>query len=135
VIGKIGDGSTVDASDGIQVTNGVPVQAVWVASQIHWKTTHAIDKAVWDSCRNLTTQMVDMIEEKYNKIFSDYQLCKVVKWRKNQRFEDHLCPHPQGTLEMVLEMLVFSPFKHLTQVARENWIVLSCRESSGSYIE
>jgi hypothetical protein len=37
--------------------------------------------------------------------------------------------------EMVLETLVFSPFDHLTRlVARENFIILSRRESSRSYI-
>jgi hypothetical protein len=33
----------------------------------------------------------------YNKIFSGYQLCQMVEWRKNQHFEDHLRPCPQGT--------------------------------------
>jgi hypothetical protein len=33
----------------------------------------------------------------YNKIFPEYQLCQLVKWRKNQRFKDHLCPRLQGT--------------------------------------
>jgi hypothetical protein len=32
-----------------------------------------------------------------NKIFLGYQPCQVVEWQKNQRFEDHLCPRPQGT--------------------------------------
>jgi hypothetical protein len=34
---------------------------------------------------------------KYNKIFSGYQPRQVAVWRKNQRFEDHLRPRPQGT--------------------------------------
>jgi hypothetical protein len=34
---------------------------------------------------------------KYNKILSGYQLHQVVKRRKNQHFENHLCPRPQGT--------------------------------------
>jgi hypothetical protein len=33
----------------------------------------------------------------YNKIFLGYQLRQMVEWRKNQRFKDHLRPHPQGT--------------------------------------
>jgi len=50
-----------------------------------------------------------------------------VKWlnsEKNQHFEDHLCPRPQGVYmdirtlrtrtEMVFETLVFSLFNHLT---------------------
>jgi hypothetical protein len=33
-----------------------------------------------------------------NKKFSGYQPCQLVKRRKkNQRFEDHLCPRLQGT--------------------------------------
>jgi hypothetical protein len=44
-----------------------------------------------------------------------------VKWlsgEKNQRFEDHLCPRPQG------ETLVFSPLNLLTRLlARENFII------------
>jgi hypothetical protein len=32
----------------------------------------------------------------YNKMFSDYQPCKVVKRRKIQRFKDLLCPRSQG---------------------------------------
>jgi hypothetical protein len=49
-----------------------------------------------------------------------------VKWlsgEKNQRFEDHLCPRPQGT----------SPLNHLTRLkARENFIIHSRRESNKS---
>jgi hypothetical protein len=87
----------------------------------------------------------------YNKIFSGYQPHQMVKWRKNQRFEDYLCPRPQGTegypeypededgrtrvlkgtlstlrtrTEMVLETLVYSPFNHLTRlVAEEDFII------------
>jgi hypothetical protein len=33
----------------------------------------------------------------YNKIFLGYQPCQLLKWRKNQRFKDHLCPRLQGT--------------------------------------
>jgi hypothetical protein len=33
----------------------------------------------------------------YNKIFSGYQPLQMVKRRKNQRFEDHIRPRPQGT--------------------------------------
>jgi hypothetical protein len=33
----------------------------------------------------------------YNKIFPGYRPCQLVKWRKNQRFKDHLCPRLQGT--------------------------------------
>jgi hypothetical protein len=88
----------------------------------------------------------------YNKIFSDYQPCQLVKRRK-KCFEDHLFPRPQGTdgcgepvrviyrlarcpsstftvgtlrtgTEMVLEMLVFSPFNQLTRlVAKEDFIM------------
>jgi hypothetical protein len=36
-------------------------------------------------------------KEKHNKIFLGYQQHQVVEWRKNQHFEDHLCPRPQGT--------------------------------------
>jgi hypothetical protein len=32
----------------------------------------------------------------YNEVFSDYQPGKVVQFCRNQRFEDHLCPRPQG---------------------------------------
>jgi hypothetical protein len=32
-----------------------------------------------------------------NNIFPGYQPCQLVKRRKNQRFEDHLCPRLQGT--------------------------------------
>jgi hypothetical protein len=32
----------------------------------------------------------------YNKMFSSYEPCQLVKRRKNQRFKDHLCPLPQG---------------------------------------
>jgi hypothetical protein len=30
-------------------------------------------------------------------MFSGYQPRQMVEWRKNQRFENHLCPRPQGT--------------------------------------
>jgi hypothetical protein len=65
-----------------------------------------------------------------NKIFSGYQPRQMVEWRKNQRFEDHFRPRPQGTevagvhicvihiparapdsrtrMEMVLQMLDFA---------------------------
>jgi hypothetical protein len=33
---------------------------------------------------------------RYNKIFSGYQPCQLVKRPINQRFKDYLCPHPQG---------------------------------------
>jgi hypothetical protein len=33
----------------------------------------------------------------YNKIVSGYQPRQMVEWRKYQRFEDRLRPHPQGT--------------------------------------
>jgi hypothetical protein len=33
----------------------------------------------------------------YNKIFSGYQPRQMVEWRKNQRFEEHLCPRPEDT--------------------------------------
>jgi hypothetical protein len=37
------------------------------------------------------------VATKYNKIFSSYQQRQLVEWQKNQHFEDHLHPHPQGT--------------------------------------
>jgi hypothetical protein len=48
----------------------------------------------------------------------------MVEHWKNQRFEDHLCPRPQGT----------SPLNHLTQlIAQENFIILSHQESNKSH--
>jgi hypothetical protein len=32
-----------------------------------------------------------------DEVFSGYQLGKVVQFFRDQRFEDHLCPHPQGS--------------------------------------
>jgi len=32
----------------------------------------------------------------YDEVFSGYQPGKVVQFCRNQRFEDHLCPRPQG---------------------------------------
>jgi hypothetical protein len=32
----------------------------------------------------------------YNEVFPGYQSGKVVQFFRDQRFEDHLCPHPQG---------------------------------------
>jgi hypothetical protein len=58
----------------------------------------------------------------YNKNFLRYQPRGVVKWRKNQCFEDRDGPRN-----------FISPFNHLTRlVARENFIILSRRESSRS---
>jgi hypothetical protein len=34
--------------------------------------------------------------ESYNEVFSGYQPGKVVPFCRDQRFEDHLCPRPQG---------------------------------------
>jgi len=31
----------------------------------------------------------------FDEVFSGYQLGQLVEQRKNQRFEDHLCPRPQ----------------------------------------
>jgi hypothetical protein len=33
----------------------------------------------------------------YDEVFSGYQPGQMVERWKNQRFEDHLCPRPQGT--------------------------------------
>jgi hypothetical protein len=56
----------------------------------------------------------------YNDVLSGYQRSQVVELWKKQRFEDHLCPRPQGA------DAVFSPFNHLTRlIARENFINLS----------
>jgi len=74
----------------------------------------------------------------YDEVFSGYQPGQMVERWKNQRFEDHLCPRPQGTshnqtstlrtrTEMVFEtlvFLVFSPLNHSTRlIARENFII------------
>jgi hypothetical protein len=32
----------------------------------------------------------------YNEVFSGYQPGEVVQFCRDQRFEDHLCPRPQG---------------------------------------
>jgi hypothetical protein len=32
----------------------------------------------------------------YNEVFSGYQPGEVVQFSRDQRFEDHLCPRPQG---------------------------------------
>jgi hypothetical protein len=71
----------------------------------------------------------------------------MVKRRKNQRFEDHLCPHPQVTdvFQMSYQYpededkdglwnAVFSPFNHLTWlVAWEYFIEQCCCESCRLY--
>jgi hypothetical protein len=63
---------------------------------------------------------------KYDEVVSGYQPGQMVERRKNQRFEDHLCPHPQGTC-----LVGFLPISHLTRrIARENFIILSRRESN-----
>jgi hypothetical protein len=49
----------------------------------------------WPSFPNLYD--LELSRRQYNKILSGYQPRQVVKWRKNQRFEDHLCPRAQGT--------------------------------------
>jgi hypothetical protein len=57
----------------------------------------------------------------YDEVFSVYQPGKMVERWKNQRFEDHLCPRPQGTC---LTSWFFSPLNHLTRpIARENFII------------
>jgi hypothetical protein len=33
----------------------------------------------------------------YDEVLLGYQLGQMVEQWKNQRFEDHLCPRPQGT--------------------------------------
>jgi hypothetical protein len=49
----------------------------------------------------------------YDEVFLGYQPRQMVERWKNQRFEDHLCPRPQGA----------GPLNHLTRlIARENII-------------
>jgi hypothetical protein len=44
-----------------------------------------------------TSSSPDSTGTHHNRILSGYQQCQVVKRQKNQRFENHLCPHPWGT--------------------------------------
>jgi hypothetical protein len=61
----------------------------------------------------------------YDEVFSGYQPGQLV-----ERWENTL----RTRTEMVFETLVFSPFNHLTRlIARENFIILSHRESNKSH--
>jgi hypothetical protein len=78
----------------------------------------------------------------YNKIFTGYQPCQLVKRRKNRRLKDHLLSSSSGTdvsygtdrfsrhistlntrTEMVLETSVFSPFSQLTRLVARDYFV------------
>jgi len=43
-------------------------------------------------------------------IFSGYQPSQMVERRKNQLYEDHLCPRPQGTSLIVVGKNILSKF-------------------------
>jgi hypothetical protein len=46
----------------------------------------------------------------YDEVFSGYQLGQMVGQWKNQCFEDHLCPRPQGTSLIVGGKNILSRF-------------------------
>jgi hypothetical protein len=62
----------------------------------------------------------------FNKIFSGYQPHQMVKRRKHQRFEDHLCPCPQGTEVAGVPICVI----YILAPAPYSWL----RSGSGRYI-
>jgi hypothetical protein len=81
----------------------------------------------------------------YNKINSDYQPCQVVKRLKKSTFREPSSSSssgcwcristPRTKTELVLQTSVFSPFNQLTRlVVRDNFIILSRRESFRSYM-
>jgi len=76
----------------------------------------------------LFLRFVAFLATEYDQVLSGYQPGQMVEWWKNQRFEDHLCPHPQGTsltnqTSTLRTTLVFSLLNHLTQlIAWENFI-------------
>jgi hypothetical protein len=51
----------------------------------------------------------------YNKIFSGYQPCQLVKRRKKNNVSKRT--------EMVHETLVFSPFNHLTRLVSRQYLI------------
>jgi hypothetical protein len=70
-------------------------QSVFFHCDMHWHTKPAtffknINKIV-------NVWFVAFMATLYNEKFSGYQPCQIVKWRKYQRFKDHLCPRLQGT--------------------------------------
>jgi hypothetical protein len=46
----------------------------------------------------------------YDEVFSGYQLGQMVERWKNQHFEDHLCPRPQGTSLIMVGKNILSKF-------------------------
>jgi hypothetical protein len=53
-------------------------------------------KVVTMAALTVVIQAEFILLSSFNKIFSGYQPCQLVKRRKNQRFKDHLCPRRQG---------------------------------------
>jgi hypothetical protein len=54
--------------------------------------------------------------EGYDEVLSGYQPGQMVERRKNQRYEDHLCPRPQGTSLMSDRGQRWSQLNHLTRL-------------------
>jgi hypothetical protein len=57
-----------------------------------------LSKGLWEWLININSTVL------YNKVLSAYQLDQVFERWKEQRFEDYLCPRPQGT-DMAAEHL------------------------------
>jgi hypothetical protein len=45
---------------------------------------------------NVSVRFDAFSASEYNEVFWGYQLGEVVQFSRDQRFEDHLCPRPQG---------------------------------------
>jgi hypothetical protein len=74
------------------------------------------------------------VATKYNKIFSGYQPRQLVEWRKNQRFEDHFRPRPQGT-EVSTEVSIEVSIEVSTEVSAEVSTEVSIEVSTEVSIE
>jgi hypothetical protein len=101
----------------------VPLKRPYRVSRSH-VTSQSFFLMETDTCNNTV-----------GKIFSGYQLCRLVKYYR--RFRDQLCPHHQSLIvgrEMVPETCLIS--NQLTWlIAREDYITLNRRESFRSYIK
>lgn len=92
---------------------------------------------------NGTGSMFISVRISNNKIFSGYRPCQVAKRRTTQRFQDHLCPRPQGTNVSTQQHLypgdedrnshrnfgVFA-FNYLTQLITRECFIIQCHRES-----
>jgi len=72
------------------------ISSIYVTCPVHLSPDLIVQLILYT---NKTTGMIHLPQQtnlKFNEVFLGYQLGKVVQVCRDQRFEDHLCPHPQS---------------------------------------